>query len=334
MRVLGIETSCDETAAAILTEGWRLESNVIASQAELHEPYGGVVPEIASRRHVEIITLVVEEALRQAGATLTDIEGIAVTNRPGLIGSLLVGVTAAKGIALSLGLPLVGVHHLEGHIFGAMLAAGGPRFPAVALIASGGHTELFYVRKLHDYLRMGRRLDDAAGEAFDKGARALGLGHGGGAALERLARQGRPDAVHFPRARTQGALDFSFSGLKTALLRQIANPAEGCTTADLAAAYQASLIDTLVSRSVEAVRVARVRHLLLGGGVAANGALQAALRDAAERHGFELHMPSRELCTDNAAMIAAAGHSLLDSGVRDELDLETLPRAPLTTLVF
>jgi N6-L-threonylcarbamoyladenine synthase len=331
MVVLGIESSCDETAAAVIEAGWELRSNVIASQVDLHAPFGGVVPEIASRRHVELITSVIQEALDRAEVSLDAIEGVAVTNRPGLIGSLMVGVTAAKTLAFARSLPLVGVHHLEGHIFSSFVTAGGPHFPAVALIASGGHTELFEVRGLHDYVHMGRRRDDAAGEAFDKGARALGLGNGGGAALDRLARSGDPAAVSFPRPRTALPLDFSFSGLKTSLVRLVQERGSEYSQADLAASYQAAIVDALVDRSMEALRITRSPYLIVGGGVAANSLLQERLRVEAGRAGVTVLFPDRILCTDNAGMIAAVGHSLLDRGVRHGLDLETLARSPLTS---
>ena len=334
MLVLGIETSCDETAAAVVADGLAVRSNVIASQTDLHARFGGVVPEIASRLHVERITAVVEAALEQAGCTLADLDGVAVTNRPGLIGSLLVGVCAAKGIAFGRGLPLVGVHHLEGHVFASFVAAGEVVVPSVALIASGGHTELFYVRDAHDYAIMGRRLDDAAGEAFDKGARALGLGAGGGAALDRLARAGDPHAVSFPRARTDHPLDFSFSGLKTALLRFLENDGGRTPREDVAASYQQAIVDVLIERSLHAAAIAGVRTLLVGGGVAANSRLQEQMRAAASERDLRVEFPPRELCTDNAAMIAAAGHSLLARGVRHDFDLETRAREPLTTRRF
>src|SRR3569833_2012303 len=263
MRVLGIESSCDETAAAVLEDGWTLRSNVIASQHELHAPFGGVVPEIASRRHVELVTAVIDEALRDAAVTLDNIEAVAVTNRPGLIGSLLTGVMAAKSVALAKGLPLVGVHHIEGHVFSSFLAAGGPQVPAVALIASGGHTELYYVRELHDYELMGRRRDDAAGEAFDKGARVLGLGNGGGAALNRAAEGGNPKAVRFPRARTEPVLDFSFSGLKTALIRFAQERGTEVPLADVAASYQAAIVDVLIDHALLAAKTAGVKTILV-----------------------------------------------------------------------
>ena len=334
MRVLGIESSCDETSAAVFEDGWRLRSNVVLSQMELHAPYGGVVPEIASRRHVEMVTRVVEQALAEAEVALEEIQGVAVTNRPGLIGSLLVGVTAAKSIALARELPLVGVHHIEGHIFSNWVAEGEARVPAVALIASGGHTELYYVRDLHDYALLGRRRDDAAGEAFDKGARVLGLGNGGGSALDRAAQGGNPKAVRFPRSRTEPPLDFSFSGVKTALLRYVKEQGEALHVADTAASYQAAIVEALVERALLAAEKTGAKNILVGGGVAANSALQRRLREEAEKRGLSASFPPVSLCTDNAGMIAAAGHSLLTRGVRDGLDLETFARAPLTERVY
>jgi N6-L-threonylcarbamoyladenine synthase len=329
MLVLGIESSCDETSAAVLEGGWTLRSNVVASQAELHAPFGGVVPEIASRRHVELITAVVQEALDRAGVTLDRVEGLAVTNRPGLIGSLLVGVSAAKSIALARGLPIVGVHHIEGHVFSSWVSEGGPRLPAVALIASGGHTELYHVRDLHDYRILGRRRDDAAGEAFDKGARVLGFGNGGGAALDAAARNGDPQAVPFPRAKTDPPLDFSFSGVKTALIRHVKDAGDGLNVADTAASYQAAIVDVLVDHALRAAQETGAPHLVVGGGVAANSQLQARLRVEGEKQGLTVSFPPRELCTDNAGMIAAVGHSRLARGEDDGLMLDTLAREPL-----
>jgi N6-L-threonylcarbamoyladenine synthase len=331
MRVLGIETSCDETAAAVVEEGWDLRSNVIATQAALHAPFGGVVPEIASRSHVERIVGVVDEALAQAATDLEGIEGIAVTNRPGLIGSLLVGVSAAKALAYTRHLPLVGVHHLEGHVFASFLAAGRELAPAVALIASGGHTELYYVRGAHDYELMGTRRDDAAGEAFDKGARAMGLPQPGGPAIDRLAGEGDPGRIPFPRAVTENPLDFSFSGLKTALIRYLDAHRDEAPLADVAASYQQAIVDVLVEHTLRAARAAGVDTALVGGGVAANRCLQRALRAAAERAGIQTAFPPLSLCTDNAAMIAAAGHSLLQRGDRATPDLDVAAREPLTT---
>ena len=333
MLVLGIESSCDETAAAVVTDGWVAHSNQVASQAELHARFGGVVPEIASRRHAEVITAVIEEALTAAGTSLDVVDGIAVTSRPGLIGSLLVGVSAAKSIAFARDLPLVGVHHLEGHIFSAFLAEREVLTPSVALVASGGHTELYYVRAPHEYEILGRRRDDAAGEAFDKGARAMGLSGAGGPAIDRAARVGDPTRVPFPRARTDNPLDFSFSGLKTSLLRYMERP-DAAPLEDVAASFQEAIVDVLVDHCVRALEATRSDTLLVVGGVAANSRLKARLQEAAQARGFRVAIPPLSLCTDNAAMIAAAGHWLLTHGHRDSLDLETTARAPLTSRTF
>jgi N6-L-threonylcarbamoyladenine synthase len=334
MRVLGIETSCDETAAAVVEDGLALRSNVIASQIEVHARYGGVVPEIASRHHVEAILPIIHQALEGAGCSLDEIDAVAVTNRPGLVGSLLVGVCAAKAIAYARRLPLVGVHHIEGHIFANFLAEGAVRAPAVALIASGGHTELFYVRGAHDYEVLGRRRDDAAGEAFDKGARAMGLAGSGGPAIDRLAREGDPTRVPFPRSLLDEGLDFSFSGLKTSLLRYLETRPEEVSMADVAASFQQAIVDVLVAKALRAAEQTGVDTLLVGGGVAANSRLQADLRAAAAPLGLMVSFPPLALCTDNAGMIAAAGASRLARGEIDGPELDTFARSPLTTRIY
>jgi N6-L-threonylcarbamoyladenine synthase len=298
--ILGIETSCDETAAALVTDDGRILANVVSSQADLHARYGGVVPEIASRRHLELIAPVIREALGGAGATFDDVDRVAVTQGPGLIGALLVGLAAAKAIAWSRRLPLVPVDHLEGHVASLYLQPDPLDPPFLCLLASGGHTQLLDVRSHREQVLLGTTLDDAAGEAFDKGARLLGLGYPGGSALDRLARDGDPEAYEFPVARVPG-LDFSFSGLKTALLYAVRDlqPAElERRRSDLAASYQRAIVRALVGRAREAAEYAGRERIAVVGGVAANSELRAALPDAAQAP-----LP---LCTDNAAMIASA----------------------------
>jgi N6-L-threonylcarbamoyladenine synthase len=300
MVVLGVETSCDETAAALVTDDGRILSNVVSSQAELHARYGGVVPEVASRRHLELVAPVVEEALAQSGLTLDEIDSVAVTRGPGLIGALLVGISAAKAIAWSRRLPLVAVDHLHGHVASLYLAPQDLEPPFLCLLASGGHTLLLDVRERAGFTVLGTTLDDAAGEAFDKGARLLGLGYPGGPALDRLAGAGDPGAFRFPVASVPG-LDFSFSGLKTALLYAVRDLAPGeleRRRADLAASYQRAIVRALVGRTTAAAEEMGLAQVAVVGGVAANSELRAALPDAA--------LAPLELCTDNAAMIASA----------------------------
>ncbi|HLB26470.1 MAG TPA: tRNA (adenosine(37)-N6)-threonylcarbamoyltransferase complex transferase subunit TsaD [Dehalococcoidia bacterium] len=312
MLVLGIETSCDETAAAVVRDGRRLLSSVVSSQVELHARYGGVVPELASRQHVEAIIPVLDEALAQAGCSLADIDAVAVTTGPGLAGALLVGANAAKAIAYALDLPLVAVNHLEGHIYAAWLQeAPAPRFPVLCLIVSGGHTDLVLMTGHGRYQRLGETADDAAGEAFDKVARLLGLGFPGGPAVERLAAGAAP-AIRLPRARLARPYDFSFSGLKTKVLRLVRGE-EGPAPAppELAAAFQEAVVDALVTKAVAAARDQAAREIVLVGGVAANSALRAAL---VERSPVPVRIPPPALCTDNGAMIAACGWWRLRAG--------------------
>jgi N6-L-threonylcarbamoyladenine synthase len=298
--ILGIETSCDETAAALVTEEGEIRSNVVSSQAELHARYGGVVPEVASRRHLELVSPVVQEALAKADAGLDDVESVAVTQGPGLIGALLVGLSAAKALAWARGLPLVPVDHLHGHVASLYLAPNPVEPPFLCLLASGGHTLLLEVRDHAGYRVLGTSIDDAAGEAFDKGPRLLGLGYPGGAAIDRLAQDGDPEAFSFPVARLEG-LDFSFSGLKTALLykvRDLGDEAES-RTADLAASYQEAIVRALAEQTARAAEEEGLEMIAVVGGVAANSALRAALPGA--------RFAPLALCTDNAAMIASAG---------------------------
>ena len=321
MKILGIETSCDETAAAVVADGVRILSNQIASQVEIHARYGGIVPEVASRQHILAIIPILNQAMAEAEATWSDLDGIAVTAGPGLAGSLLVGVNMAKAIALAHRLPITGVNHLEGHIYANWLIDPSPDFPLVCLIVSGGHTDLVLMRGHGDYVVLGRTRDDAAGEAFDKAARILGLGYPGGPAIERAARDGSAASIPLPRAWLKGSSDFSFSGVKTALLRlveggKIPSPAEA------AASFQEAVVDVLVTKTVAVAREHRVRQILLAGGVAANKLLRECL---AKNSPIPVLVPEPILCTDNAAMIAACGYFRFKAGKVDDLDLDVVP---------
>ena len=320
MKVLGIESSCDETAAAVVENGTSILSNQVASQVSIHARYGGVVPEVASRQHLLAIVPVIERALADAGAGWEDLGGIAVTNGPGLAGSLLVGLNAAKAIALARHLPLTGVNHLEGHIYANWLSGESPRFPLVCLTVSGGHSDLVLMRGHGDYVLLGRTRDDAAGEAFDKAARILGLGYPGGPAIERAATSGVP-TIPLPRAWLKGSHDFSFSGLKTALFRLVeAGKVENA--ADAAASFQQAVVEVLVAKAIAAAREHRVKQILLAGGVAANRPLRQRLTEASP---LPVLVPKLSLCTDNAAMIAACGYFHFRAGKTDGLDLDVIP---------
>lgn len=326
--ILAIETSCDETAAAVLADGAKILASVVASQDGIHAPYGGVVPELASRRHVEIIVPVIQKALADASASFADLTGIAVTQGPGLVGSLLVGCSVAKSLAYVRRLPLVGINHLEGHIFAAFLQEPSPDYPFLALVVSGGHTALYLAREPLSYRLVGQTRDDAAGEAFDKVAKLLGLGYPGGPAIERVARSGDPKAIPFPVAQiTDRAPDFSFSGLKTAVSLHVrrAGPLSPTQAADIAASFQATVVKMLARKTVRAALALGVRRLVLTGGVAANKALRAALAAEAAERGWELFIPPPALCTDNAAMIAAAGQARLRAGERASLTMNAIP---------
>ena len=330
MYILGIETSCDETAAAVVEDGYHLVSNVVASQEEIHARFGGIVPEVASRQHLLTMVPVVAAALDRAGAGWSDLGAIAVTHGPGLAGSLLVGVNYAKALALARGVPLVPVNHLEGHIYSAWLDAPPPSFPLLCLIVSGGHTGLFLMEGHGRYRQLGSTRDDAAGEAFDKVARLLGLGFPGGPAIQRSAAGISPSGYHLPRAWLRGTEDFSFSGLKTAalhLIQKLEAEQGALPTAELAAAFQDAVVDVLVTKTVEAAKRTGAREVLLGGGVAANLALRASLEARAP---VPVRVPPVSLCTDNGAMIAACAYFRWQTGERAAWDLDVFPSLRLS----
>jgi N6-L-threonylcarbamoyladenine synthase len=324
MKILGIETSCDETAAAVVEDGVNILSNQVASQVEIHARYGGIVPEVASRQHILAMLSILQRAIAEANVTWRDVDGIAVTMGPGLAGSLLIGVNAAKAIALAHRLPVTGVNHLEGHIYANWLVDHGPDsapvFPLVCLIVSGGHSDLVLMRGHGDYVVLGRTRDDAAGEAFDKAARILDLGYPGGPAIERAARAGTA-SIHLPRAWLKGSNDFSFSGVKTALLRLVEEGGVS-SKADAAASFQEAVVDVLVAKTVAVAREHRVKQILLAGGVASNELLRQWLVNNSP---IPVLIPPLKLCTDNAAMIAACGYHRLQAGSIDGLDLDVVP---------
>jgi N6-L-threonylcarbamoyladenine synthase len=330
MLLLGIETSCDDTATAVVRDGRTVLSNVSTNQDAFHAKYGGIVPEIASRRHVALLSAAVDDALGRAGLKLADVDGIAVTAGPGLIGSLVVGVAAAKALAFAAGKPLYAVNHLHGHIFAAFLDADRePEYPLLALLVSGGHSQLVDVRSPLDMRVIGKTRDDAAGEAFDKTARLFGLPFPGGPALERLAAGGDSRAVRFPRYRADpGRLDMSFSGIKTSVRHFLENDRGATPAADVAASFQAAVVDVLVDRVERALEMQRYRAIVLSGGVAANGALQSAFRAAGAKYATPALFPQRQYCTDNAAMIAAAADRRGAPARADALTLGADPNLP------
>ena len=332
--VLAVETSCDETAAAVVMGGNDVLSSVVSSQIDVHARFGGVVPEVASRAHLETVVPVVRRALAESGIDAARVDAVAATAGPGLIGALLVGVSAAKGLALAWDRPFIGVNHLEAHMYAGLLDHPGLPLPAVVLLVSGGHTMLVHMRGPGDYAILGRTVDDAAGEAYDKVARWLGLGYPGGPAIDRLASEGDPAAVAFPRAMMHDGLDFSFSGLKTAVVNHVRrNP--GMSNADVAASFQAAVVDVLCTKALRAAAETRVQAVVLGGGVAANSLLRSEMTRRGTEAGITVALPSREMCTDNAAMIAAAAwHRLsadgpmgLDCGAWPNLRLNDVPRS-------
>lgn len=331
--ILAIESSCDETAAAVVKNGRTVLSNVISSQIELHKLYGGVVPEIASRKHIEKINQVIEEALEQAGMTLEEMDAIGVTYGPGLVGALLVGVAEAKAIAYAAKKPLVGVHHIEGHISANYIENLDLEPPFVCLVVSGGHTHLVVVNDYGKYQIIGRTRDDAAGEAFDKVARAIGLGYPGGPKIDKLSKEGNADAIRFPKAHVEGApYDFSFSGVKSAVLNYINGAhmkGETIVEADIAASFQKAVTDVLVEHAMKAVKDFGMDKFAIAGGVASNSTLRAAMKEACEKNGVKFYHPSPIFCTDNAAMIGAAAYYEYMAGVRHGWDLNAVPNLKL-----
>lgn len=330
---MAIESSCDETAAAVVKNGREVLSNIISSQIDLHTLYGGVVPEIASRKHIEKINQVIEEAIKTAQVTMDDIDAIAVTYGPGLVGALLVGVSAAKALAFATGKPLVGVHHIEGHICANYIENLELEPPFMSLVVSGGHSHLVVVKDYGEYEIIGRTRDDAAGEAFDKVARAIGLGYPGGPKIDKLSKEGNPDAIKFPRAKVdENVYDFSFSGLKSAVLNYL-NMAqmkgEEVNAADIAASFQKAVTDVLVDHAIEGAKQYGFTKLAIAGGVASNSGLRSAMVEACSKSGIEFYHPSPIYCTDNAAMIGVAGYYEYIKGARSGLDLNAVPNLKL-----
>lgn len=336
MIILGIDTSCDDSCAAIVEDGEKSLSNVVNTQIIVHHRYGGVVPELASREHIRNIVWVVRESLRKAHLNSSDIDAIAVTVGPGLVGALLVGIYFAKAFSYAKNIPIIGINHLEGHILSIFLEKRYPPFPSVALTVSGGHTNLYHVRGFGDYTVLGQTLDDAAGEAFDKIAKLLELGYPGGPAIEELAAKGQPDAVNFPRAYlSKDSLDFSFSGLKTAValyVRKWRNRKrcdDKIKIADIAASFQAAVVDILIDKLIAAALQVGVNSVVLAGGVARNNYLRRKLQEMMNKKGIDLYTPSPELCTDNGAMIAVVGYHRIIKGRKDDLTLDARSRFPL-----
>lgn len=331
--ILAIESSCDETAASVVKNGRTILSNVISSQIELHKLYGGVVPEIASRKHIEKINQVIEEALEEAEVTLDDLDAVGVTYGPGLVGALLVGVAEAKAISYAKKLPLVGVHHIEGHVSANYIEHPDLEPPFMCLIVSGGHTHLVTVKDYGEFEILGRTRDDAAGEAFDKVARAIGLGYPGGPKIDKLAKEGNAEAIQFPKAKLEsGPYDFSFSGVKSAVLNYINKckmQGEEFDRADLAASFQKAVVDTLVEKAVKAAKEYHMDKLAIAGGVASNSALRGAMENACKKESIQFYYPSPIFCTDNAAMIGVAAYYEYQKGTRHGLDLNAVPNLKL-----
>jgi N6-L-threonylcarbamoyladenine synthase len=336
MRLLAIETSCDDTAAAVLLDGRKILSNTVSSQVQIHQKYGGVVPELASRRHIEMIVPIVTEALDTARISLKEVDGIAVTQGPGLVGSLLVGLSFAKSIAFATGKPFVGVNHIEGHLSAIFLEEPPPKFPFIGLVVSGGHTALFRVDGFGKQRRLGQTRDDAAGEAFDKVAKLLGLGYPGGPIIDALSKKGDPKAIRFPRPSLgKNSFDFSFSGLKTAVVNYVKSHPEPPETysedllCDIASSFQEAVTDVLVRKTIHAAREQNIGRIVLAGGVAANQHLRQRMREEASGEKLAIYIPSPVFCTDNAAMIGVVGYEYLKKGIRSPLSLNAFSNLPL-----
>jgi len=336
MRVLAIETSCDDTGAAVVLDGRKILSNVVSSQVPIHQKYGGVVPELASRRHIESIVPIVKEALEIAKLTLSEIDGIAATQGPGLVGSLLVGLSFAKSIAFATGLPFIGVNHIEAHLSAIFLEEKSPRFPFIGLVVSGGHTSLFRVDGFGKYRRLGQTRDDAAGEAFDKVAKLLGLGYPGGPIIDELSKTGNPKAIRFPRASLgKDSFDFSFSGLKTAVVNYVKahpEPPGGYSEdliKDIVSSFQEAVVEVLVKKTVQAAQHQGLKRIVLSGGVAANQRLRQKIKEESFEQKLKVYIPSPSFCTDNAAMVGVVGYEYLKRGIRADLSLNAFSNMPL-----
>ena len=332
MLILGIETSCDETAASVVKDGKKILANVIASQVGIHRKFWGVVPEIASRKHLALINPVISETLSEAKIGFSDLDGIAVTYGPGLVGALLVGLSTAKAIAYSNNLPFIGINHLEGHIYANYLEHSSLKSPFLALIVSGGHSDLVYVKDHGVYEVMGRTRDDAPGEAFDKIAKFLKLGYPGGPIIDKMAKKGNPKAISFPRShfKTKETLDFSFSGIKTAVVNYVMRvKGQGLRVRDVVAGFQEAVVDMLIKNTLRAAKIKRVKRIVLAGGVASNSRLRKRLGEEATGRGIKLYYPREELCTDNAVMIASCGYYKLKEGIESDLSLNAVANLSL-----
>ena len=336
MIVLAIETSCDDTGAAVLLDGRKILSNVVSSQIFIHQKYGGVVPELASRRHIESIVPIVSQALEEAKVTLSEIDGIAVTQGPGLVGSLLVGLSFSKSLSFARGIPFIGVNHIEGHLSAIFLEKDSPRFPFIGLVVSGGHASLFRVDGFGKYKRLGQTRDDAAGEAFDKVAKLLGLGYPGGPIIDELSKKGNPKAIRFPRPSLgKNSFDFSFSGLKTSVVNYVKSspePVEGYPEdliRDIVSSFQEAVVEVLVKKTLQAAQYLGLRRIVVSGGVAANRRLRERMKEVASEEKMKVYLPSPSFCTDNAAMVGVVGYEYLKRGIQSPLSLNAFSNLPL-----